>query len=143
MNSVERVKTLCKERKIPISRLEKDLGFANGYIGQLRKGVFPADRLLEIAAYLGVSSDYLMSGQEGPKKPPALSEKDRRDVAKDVNRIMGSLGNSGELMFDGVPMSDEPRAAMAAAMRVGLEEARRRNKASYTPKKYKDQNKEG
>lgn len=38
MNSVERVKAICKERKIPISRLEKDLGFANGYIGQLRKG---------------------------------------------------------------------------------------------------------
>lgn len=45
MNSVERVKQLCKERKIPISRLEKDLGFANGYIGQLRKGTFPDDRL--------------------------------------------------------------------------------------------------
>ena len=29
MNSVERVKKTCKERKIPISRLEKDLGFSN------------------------------------------------------------------------------------------------------------------
>lgn len=30
MNSVERVKNLCKERGIPVSRLEKELGFANG-----------------------------------------------------------------------------------------------------------------
>lgn len=45
MNSVENVKAICKERKIPISKLEKDLGFANGYISQLRKGVFPYDRL--------------------------------------------------------------------------------------------------
>lgn len=50
---------------------------------------------------------------------------------------MNSLETSGELMFDGVPMSDEARAAMAAAMRVGLEEAKRRNKETYTPKKFK------
>ena len=71
------------------------------------------------------------------KKAPALTEKDKRDVAKDVARIMESLEDGGELMFDGVPMSDEARASMAAAMRIGLEEARRRNKETYTPKKFK------
>ena len=40
MNSVDRVKELCKEYKIPVSRLEKELGFSNGYISQLRKGSF-------------------------------------------------------------------------------------------------------
>lgn len=64
MNSVERVKEICKTRKIPISKLEKELGYANGYIGQLRKGVFPADRLQEIANYLDVSAEYLLSGKE-------------------------------------------------------------------------------
>lgn len=64
MNSVERVRALCKERNIPISRLERDLGFANGYISQLRKGVFPSNRLLEIAEYLSVSPDFLMNGDQ-------------------------------------------------------------------------------
>lgn len=64
MNSVERVKALCKERKIPISKLERDLGYSNGYIGQLRKGTFPDDRLKEIAQYLSVSVDYLMTGED-------------------------------------------------------------------------------
>ena len=64
MNSVERVKQICKERKIPISRLEKDLGFSNGYIGQLKKGSFPADRLSKIASYLDLSAEYLMNGSE-------------------------------------------------------------------------------
>lgn len=67
MNSVERVKAICKERKIPISKLENDLTFSNGYIGQLRKGIFPADRLVKIANYLDVSVDYLLTGEE--KKP--------------------------------------------------------------------------
>ena len=64
MNAVERVKAICKERKIPISKLESDCGFANGYIGQLRKGVFPDDRILKIAEYLNVSADYLMTGKD-------------------------------------------------------------------------------
>lgn len=64
MTSVERVKLICKERKIPISRLEKCLGFANGYIGQLKKGTMPAERLSMVADYLGVSQEYLMSGKE-------------------------------------------------------------------------------
>lgn len=71
MNSVEKTKKLCKERNIPISRLEKDLGFANGYIGQLRKGSFPYDRLLKIAKYLSVPVDYL-TGQDDTPLPPDI-----------------------------------------------------------------------
>ena len=63
MNAVERVKTICKERKIPISKLESDCSFSNGYIGQLRKGTFPNDRLLVIAEYLNVSTEYLSTGK--------------------------------------------------------------------------------
>lgn len=54
MNDVEKVKQICKERKIAISKLEKDLGFANGYIGQLKKGYFPSDRAKKISIYLGI-----------------------------------------------------------------------------------------
>lgn len=67
MNCVERVKSLCKQKKIPISKLERDLGYANGYIGQLRKGVLPTDRLLEVAEYLSVSTSYLLNGIENEK----------------------------------------------------------------------------
>lgn len=77
MNSVERVKTICKEKKIPISKLERDLGYSNGYIGQLRKGVFPTDRLVDIANYLGVSTDYLLTGEETKK---SLSEAGEGEV---------------------------------------------------------------
>ena len=55
MNEVEKVKNICKERNIPISQLEKDCGFCNGYVGQLKKGVFPSDRLMRIAKYLNLS----------------------------------------------------------------------------------------
>lgn len=64
MNAVERVKKICKERKIAISKLESDLGFANAYVSGLKKGVFPNDRLEMIAEYLNVSAHYLSTGKE-------------------------------------------------------------------------------
>ena len=64
MDSVELVKNICKERNIPISRLEKDCGFSNGYIRKLKEGKFPTDRIQIISDYLGVSLEYLTTGKE-------------------------------------------------------------------------------
>lgn len=83
MNSVERVKEICKERKIPISKIERELGYANGYIGQLKKGVFPADRLQDIAEYLGVSSEYLLNGDEKESNKYYLNE-ETAQVAQEI-----------------------------------------------------------
>lgn len=60
MTQVERVKEICKKRGISIHKLEMACGFANGYISQLKKGVFPMDRAAKIANYFNVSLDYLM-----------------------------------------------------------------------------------
>ena len=92
MNCVDRVKEICKSRKIPISKLEKDLGFANGYIGQLKKGVLPTDRLLAIAEYLSVDATSLMMGQN--EKAPA--ETSRRSVSDDDIKF-ALFGGDGEI----------------------------------------------
>lgn len=95
-----------------------------------------SETLKALSAYFGVTTDYLL-GIEDTKKSPTLTEKDERDIAKDVERIMSNLETSGNLMFDGVPMSQEAKDSMAAAMKLGLEAARLKNKKTYTPKKYK------
>lgn len=63
MTSVEKVLAVLKERHIAVSRMERDLGFGNGYIKQLRKGSVPADRLSAIAKYLDVPLETLLSGE--------------------------------------------------------------------------------
>lgn len=137
MNSVERVKTICKERKIPISKLESDLKFSNGYIAQLRKGVFPADRLAKIANYLDVSSDYLLTGEE-TKKAPALTEKDDRDIEKRLAAMVADLSvHVDGLMFDGEPIDEETRQLLETSLRNQLEISKRIAKQKYTPKKYR------
>ena len=134
MDSVERVKTICKEKKIPISRLEKDLGYANGYISQLRKGVFPADRLRAISEYLNVSADYLMTGDlQDDKKLSPKDEKDISTILSDTEQLL----KQERLMFNGTPASPEAIESILSAMQVGMEIAKKKNKEKYTPKKYK------
>ena len=64
MTTVDRIKAILKEKNIPVSKLERDLGYSNGYIGQLKKGTLRDDRLSAIAKYLGVSIQYLTGNQE-------------------------------------------------------------------------------
>lgn len=129
---------LCEKKGISPSRAVTDMGMNRSIATFWKNGTVPKmDTLTRIADYFEVSVGFLVDGADTEKKAPALTEKDRRDVAKDVYKIMESLESTGELMFDGVPMSEESKAAMAAAMRIGLEEARRRNKALYTPKKFR------
>ena len=64
MNTVERVKKICNERGIAISKLEKECGFSNAYISGLKKGSIPNDRLKKISKYLNLPMDYLTTGEE-------------------------------------------------------------------------------
>ena len=61
MTSVEKVLAILEERHIPVSRLERELKFGNGYIRQLRKGSLPERRLSKIANYLDVPVEDLLS----------------------------------------------------------------------------------
>lgn len=103
MNSVERVRSICLEKKIPISRLEKDLGFGNGYISQLRKGIFPANRLVAIANYLNVSTDYLLNG-ENEKAP---TDEGERIVHKEKREVLAGKGISILLDADAKVTEDQ------------------------------------
>lgn len=78
-NSVQYVRDLCRERKIPISQLEKDCGFSNGYLNPKKMQKIPYDRALTIAQYLGVSADSILTGERSDA--PAVS----RDILDEVD----------------------------------------------------------
>lgn len=135
MNSVELVKQICKERKIPISRLEQDCGFSNGYIRKLKEGKFPSDRLLIISEYLDLPLTYLTTGMEN-KEEPQLTHKDEKDI-KEILASTEQLLKQDGLMFDGQPASPEAIDSILSAMQIGMEMAKKKNKEKYTPNKYK------
>lgn len=62
MTTQERILGILKERGIPVSRMERNLGFSNGYVKGLTKGTVPSDRLSMIADYLDLPIEYLLTG---------------------------------------------------------------------------------
>lgn len=84
-NGVQLVRDLCKERNIPIAKLEKDCGFANGYLNPKKMSKIPYDRAVIIAEYLGVSANLILTGaEEEIKKSPTeqtLDEGTQRLIA--------------------------------------------------------------
>lgn len=63
-NSIQYVREICKQRGIPVSRLERDCGFANGYLNPQKLQKLPYDRAVVIARYLDLNIDYLLTGEE-------------------------------------------------------------------------------
>ena len=137
MNSVELVKQICMERKIPISKLERDCGFSNGYIRKLKEGKFPSDRLLLISQYLDLPISYLI-GEEG-NGPNDLTANDKRDIAKDLVSIMDKLNSkeAGPASFDGNDIPDDDRELFATQIEAMLVRLKKINKELYNPNKNK------
>lgn len=139
MNSVELIKKLCKERKIPISKLERELGYGNGYISQLRKGAIPSNRAIEIAQYLNISLSYLLSGGEIDEKETELTSKDERDIKKDLDSLMEKLKNqeNGPAAYDGEDIPEDDQELFAGQLEIMLRKLKKINKEKYNPNKNK------
>lgn len=135
-------KSLCDQRKVSCKKAAEEMGLSNSITTKWKKtGATPSgDTLSKIAEYFGVTVDYLL-GNDTKKEPTTnsgeLTEKDKKDIAKDLENIMSDLENSGDLMFDGDPMSPEAMDSIKNAMAMALEYAKKINKEKYTPKKYR------
>lgn len=134
---------LCKKKGITVSRAAIEMGISKGTVSVWKnKGTSPQMAQLEkIANYFDVPMGYLL-GEENTipsetQKAPTLNKKDERDIAKTLEELKETLENEEGLMFNGDPMSDEAKESILAAMELGLQAAKLKNKEKYTPKKYK------
>ena len=140
MSTYETIKTLCQEKGIAITFLEKELGFGRGSIGKLRSSKTSAERLQKIADYFGVSVEYLMTGKdEQEKKETKLTPKDERDIAKDLDNIMNKLtsGENGPALYEGQELSPESAELFREELNIALRRLKIINKEKYNPNKNK------
>lgn len=100
-NSVQYVRDICQQRKIPISQLEKDCGFSNGYLNPKKMSKIPYDRAQMIANYLGISVNRILTGEETEKAP---AENGKRSVSDDDIKfaLFGGDGEITDAMYDEV-----------------------------------------
>lgn len=67
MITFERVKKLCKDRGISLSRLEENVGFGKNSIYSWKQNNPSSDKLKKVADYFNVSVDYLLGRTDDPK----------------------------------------------------------------------------
>lgn len=98
------------------------------------------DRLQKIADFFEVSLDYLMTGKEQPEKGvPELTTRDKRDIAKDLDRLMEEIANDadGPLFYNDQPIPKNKIDLLRNAIEVALEDAKVKNKETFRPYKHK------
>lgn len=130
--------SLCEKKPVTPNKALTDCGVSRTSVAKWRDGATPrGDTLQKIADYFGVTTDYLLTGEE-TKKAPALTEKDERDIERRLSAMIADLsGPTDGLMFDGEPIDDETRQLLEVSLRNQLEISKRIAKQKYTPKKYR------
>ena len=53
-NIVEKIRRLCGEKGVKVSRIEKDLGYGNGFLNPKKQSDIQVSRLLAILDYLQI-----------------------------------------------------------------------------------------
>ena len=116
------------------------MGYSKNTLYRLKKQTPGSDKLEAIADYFGVTTDYLL-GRTNQKEPYwKLNEKEEKDIAKEVEKIISGLddGNGAEVNFYGVLMTEEQKMLFMNSLEMALRMAKEESKKKFTPKKYRD-----
>lgn len=140
MTLLDRIKELCKKRGISVSALESKLDLPNNTIYQWKSRTPGTDRLKLVADYFNVSVDYLLGrtdDKETSQPYYALTDRDEKDIAKELERMMEELDSGASLAFMGEPMDDKDRELLRISLENTLRMSKEMAKKKFTPKKYR------
>lgn len=126
-------------KKMSFAELERKLGFANSSIRKWDERTPGIDKIQKVADYFDVSTDYLL-GRTEKRRYYDLTEKDERDIQKELEKIIEDMGNSEAIAFskDTEELSPEARAAIISSIEESLRIGKALAKKKFTPKKYRD-----
>lgn len=129
---------LLQKYGVSAYKVSKETGITQSTLSDWKRGrsTPKSDNMKKIADYFGVTIDYLMTGiEEPPEKESPLTKRDEKEINDILSNTELLLQQEG-LMFDGDPASPEAIDSILAAMKIGMELAKKKNKEKYTPKKY-------
>lgn len=127
--------TLCDVSHSYINKLEKGVDPRSG------KPVEPTLLMIEkIAKAMKKSKNELLEeiGYLNKTSQIALSSKEERDIARDLEKTLEDLENSEDaLMFDGEPIDDHTKEMIRISLENSMRMAKQLAKQKFTPNKYK------
>ena len=138
----KRMRARREELGISQEELAKRMGYkSRSSINKIEKGEndIPQSKIVAFAQALRTTPAALMGWEQSPASDdlPDLTPKDEREIMHLMDDMKEKLMREEGLMFDGHPASPESIQSILDAMQIGMEMAKKRNKAKYTPKKYR------
>ena len=140
----KRIRARREELGISQEELAKRMGYkSRSSINKIEKGEndIPQSKIVAFAKALRTTPEALMGWEQSPAPAsgdlPDLTPKDEREITRMMDDMKEKLMQEEGLMFDGHPASPESIQSILDAMQIGMEMAKKRNKAKYTPKKYR------
>lgn len=96
-------------------------------------------KVQRLADYFGISKSDLIDDRKASAENTLLTEKDNKDIAKDLDTILEKLSNSedGPASYDGEEIPDDDREMFAAQLEIMLRRLKTINKEKYNPNKNK------
>lgn len=120
--------------------LINDLGFDKSAVSTWCNGTrLPRmDKVEILARYFKISRSDLIE-EKTQSDTNVLTERDNRDIAKDLDRIMGEIrkGDNAPLYYNGIEISDASINLLQNAIEFALKETKIENKEKYNPYKNK------
>lgn len=141
MGLYEQIRDIAKSKGYSVNRLEQELDFARSSINKFNKNKPSVEKLQQIADFLNVSLDFLMTGQEAQKAENSLelTTRDERDIKKDLDSLREKLENKeyGPAAYDGQDIPDEDIDLFLGQVELMLRRLKVKNKEKYNPNKNK------
>lgn len=141
MTTGEKIRQLRKDNKITQRELGKILNVEKSTISMYENNNTqpPSQTLALIAKYFNVTTDYLLGNETPAKFKPQLTDKDKKDIAKQVEDMLDGLDADNPISFqlDGNEIDDDTRELLRQSLQNALEFARLKAKEKFTPKKYR------
>lgn len=140
MDIGKQIKKYRKIAKLTQEQLAEKANMSRSYIADIERDRYnpSVDTLKAIADALGVKTSQLLNEESSDAPYYSLTDKDERDIAKQLERIMKELESDGAMAFMGEPMDEEGRELLRISLENTLRISREMAKKKFTPKKYRN-----
>lgn len=136
------IRELRKSKKLSQKELADMLFVNQTAVSQWERNVTTPNSvtLKKLSELFDVSIDYILGNETSTNTPDdGLTERDNRDIAKDLDNIMEKLssGEAGPASYNGEDLDPEAAELFKEELKIALKRLKLINKEKYTPKKYK------
>ena len=141
MTLLDKVKALCQKQGVPQRKMEQDIGISNGASSKWGNSSPSIEVLQKLSVYFKVPLHYFLT-DEPNSDMLSFNARDENDIAKRLEHTLLTLNTQEGLMFSGEPLDEATRELLKVSLENSLRIGKINAKQKFTPKKYRDHNKE-